>query len=404
MNGSFVSHSRLWVLAGLAAIMIFIGSCTNTIATTNQPTKTSPIPTSPTQTSPTQTSITPSNTSVPASPIDKSIVQVWIGERLEASGVVIGDGSQVLTVIDYEIFSPQNVNVITSDGDNFTASIQQLDPRTGATLLAVAGMKLPPVKTGDTTSLVQEQQVNARWYGYTPKIALEMQTAGLLVNPKYGTSPLVFGVYSSPGTLDNFLYIRQGAIITDDQGLVIGLMGVDYNLLFTHPSAPGMHPGVVRIESALELLIPDFAARPYANGPLMIVITNEQATGMRNGYFTNYDAVTEAMQNIFHRLGAPLPSDELPVNAYGIMANYENGDAITVVYARPVQLTSENGTVLAESKWVTINWNRGSGLPNQLFYGSGRMVLEGGFQLPDDLSELLKTIDPLAYHGGTTAP
>ena len=63
-----------------------------------------------------------------------------------------------------------------------------------------------------------------------------------------------------------------------------------------------------------------------------------------------------------------------------------------------MELTSAAGTMLAQAKWVSIQWDRADGKSNLLFYGSGRLDLEGGFQLPDDLSDLLSIIDPLAYH------
>jgi hypothetical protein len=63
-----------------------------------------------------------------------------------------------------------------------------------------------------------------------------------------------------------------------------------------------------------------------------------------------------------------------------------------------MELTSSDGVLLARAKWVSIQWNRAGGEPNLLFYGSGHWDLEGGFRLPDDLSDLLAAIDPLIHY------
>jgi hypothetical protein len=157
------AHSS-WVLLLLAVILVCTGSCNNPVTntTTSQTTKTSPTPTS--------TSITPSIT-------DKSIVQVWVGENLEATGIVIGDGSQVITIIDYEESFPESINVITPDGDNYSASVQRIDPRTGATLLEVGGLDFPAAVTNSATNTGQTQSAVATWYGqdYTASGSLETE-------------------------------------------------------------------------------------------------------------------------------------------------------------------------------------------------------------------------------------
>jgi hypothetical protein len=336
--------------------------------------------------------------------IDESIVQVWTDDVLEATGVVIGDGSKALTAIDYEVSYPERVNVITPNGDNFTAAIQALDPRTGATLLDVTGMKLPPAETGKTPASTQPQNTFAVWYGQTYSQSgpakTELETSRVTVIPDPDNVKLIVGISrTSPGGgMDNPPYIRQGAVITDDKGTVLGMVGVDYMSLFPHPHPfPFIPPGFT-ISSALELLSPDFATKPYADGPLMIVITANGASAMHLSYFANYDAVTQVMQKTFRRLGEPLKPEELPENIYDVTSNGQNGNAVTVDYARPVELSNPAGTIHVQAKWVCIQWGRPDGKPNALYYGSGRMMLEGGFRMPDDLATMQAVIDPLAYH------
>ena len=104
----------------------------------------------------TPTSIAPAttSTSLPATDaVKNSIVQVWIGadsggtKTFEALGVPVGDGTTVLTVIDYEDFTPGEAEVRTQDNKTYSTTIQAIDARTGATLLKLDSGSLPPVAT-----------------------------------------------------------------------------------------------------------------------------------------------------------------------------------------------------------------------------------------------------------------
>jgi hypothetical protein len=69
-----------------------------------------------------------------------------------------------------------------------------------------------------------------------------------------------------------------------------------------------------------------------------------------------------------------------------------------VVYPRPVNLTDRKGEVLAQAKWIGIQWGLSGKQPDRLYYGNkGGMVL-GGFTINGDLSCLEKLADSLAYH------
>lgn len=335
--------------------------------------------------------------------VDESIVQVRDAGNLAATGVVIGDGSQVLTVLNYEVSVPDSLDIVTADGEIYPASIHTIDPRTGATLLKVGATGLPAASTGDAESLAAEQQVVARWYQQLYIDGSlgepELEKAELLVLPDTPGAPVNFSVYFPPDSMPDRPNIRQGAVIIDEKGAVVGLLGLDYNTMFTHPHGIGILPPVASINAALEMLAPDFADRPYADGPLMITLDSESGTVFFLSYFPNYDAVTEAIQKIIHQLETPLATEELPQDYHAVtVVGPAECRVATVVYARPVELTSADGILLARAKWVSIRWNRVDGGPNILYYGSGQWNLEGGFQLPDDLSELLNAIEPLVHY------
>ena len=71
-----------------------------------------------------------------AEAVKDSIAQVWVKyasadtATFEALGILVGDGTTVLTVIDYEDFTPGEAEVRTQDNRTFSATIQAIDART----------------------------------------------------------------------------------------------------------------------------------------------------------------------------------------------------------------------------------------------------------------------------------
>jgi len=383
---NFMSPKKTWSLTLLVVVLIGVYSCT------------SPVNESP-PSQPAGTESSPVTTSV----VDEAIVQVWDSDILAATGVVIGDGSQVLTVLNFEESVPNGLDVVAVSGDRYHASIQAIDPRTGATLLKVEAAVLPVAATGDAALLVSDQQVIARWY-QQPYIENnpgepELAKTDMLTYIFSSGAQVNFHIHFPPGVMPDIPHVGQGAVITDDKGVVLGLLGVDYNAMFSHPHGLGMLPSVASINAALELLSPDFAEKPYTHGPLMIVIDSEVGTQLFLSYFPNYDVVTEAIRKIIRQLETPLPVEELPQDYHAVtIVGPADHNTVTVVYALPAELTSSDGILLARAKWVSIQWNRAGGEPNLLFYGSGHWDLEGGFRLPDDLSDLITAIDPLIHY------
>ena len=98
--------------------------------------------------------------------IEETVVQVWepsptTGEpaTLVAFGVSVGDGNQVLTVLNYEDYVPGNLEVVLPGYGRFNASVQAIDPRTGATLLKLEEANLPVATIGDTSVIKPGQSV-----------------------------------------------------------------------------------------------------------------------------------------------------------------------------------------------------------------------------------------------------
>jgi hypothetical protein len=369
-----VFRKTLWI--PLLALLFTIGSCTGQTATTS-------------------ITITPTLTASQVSLLNpESVVQVWIGENFEANGVVIGDGSKILTVIDYQFYTPGDVSIFTCNGDNITAKIIQLDPRTGATLCALDGIKLLPAVTGDATQITSGMEVYVTWYGwnetgkpYPLKLQNTMLTATIVPDVKN----LQFDVHYSQSALQSpsLPYITQGCIIYDKNGAILGLTGVNYSGFIIHTYLPMSVPRAASINSTLELLEPDFSSRPYANGPLMKMAINRGAGSYHVGYLDGYEVLTANLLKIFSAVGSPLPASEIPPTAYDVTVNPRDSKTLVTVYAHPVEIKNINGEIVARAKWVSIMWDRDDGGPTRLFYGNGLPGVEGGFFLPDDVINLI---------------
>lgn len=345
----------------------------------------------------------PSSIGSPMAQIDveDSLVQVWSGEELLATGVTVGNEGDILIVLNWEVTTWESVNITAAQGETYLASVRNVDPRTGATSLHVPGLDLPLLETAEAET---GANVTAWWYRPTLIDDLlvngqgepELEKTWLTVG---GTgSPVQFTGLVPPESMFDRPMPCMGAVITDETGAVLGLLGPDYMELFPHPHPFGAIPTAAAIGPAFELLSPGYPERSYAAGPLMVVITNEQATAMRYGLLENYDGVVKDLQAVFRQAGTPLTADELPERYYDIRKDASDGNTATFAFSRPVELYGPGGTLCGSGKWVCIQWGRTGGAPDVIYYGDGRLELKGGFELAGDISGFLDVIDPLAYH------
>jgi hypothetical protein len=336
--------------------------------------------------------------------VDASIVQVWgptrvAGEPLAlmAFGVAVGDGSQVLTVLNYEEYTPDDsLEVVLPGQGKYKASVQAIDPRTGATLLKLEGARLPSAAIGDSATIKQDQHVLIRgWSG--PQLTFK-KTPALIAIYK-GTVPLFFNVYLPEKEVMRGEWVSdQGAVVTDEKGRVIGLVGPVYNRLIPHVGPVGWIPPIVRIESVIGLLAPDVENQPWAKEPifsLILITTKYSLTGHAPSqpWLANYNEITEDIRTLLGTMGEPLPASELPSDYLSISWNYPlavdvDSTLLTVVYPRPVELRDTGGQLVAEAKWVGIQWGRSEGKPNRILYGSLAYNIEGGFELKGDVTAL----------------
>jgi hypothetical protein len=348
-------------------------------------------------------------------PLDNSIVQVWrLGSNggvdiLEAMGIVVGDGTTVLTIINYEDHNPGESEVVSHGHGKFAATTQAIDSRTGATLLKLDEGRLPVVKTGDATTLKTGDKLMIWAQAPNPGFTLE-PTEVLKQDLPSISSALTFNVYLAQQEGYDGVSNQQGAVVADQSGKVFGLESVITHLLAPNVGGPGSIPPVITINSALELLSPNANGQPWANGPLLIAASEiGSRNGIYDGTMSDYVPVVNAITQVLSELGGPLSISDLPQQGFFSYvfwqsAGFDSPDGSTLITAfpKPVELRNFTGTVLAQAKWVGIQWDRDDGKPSRVVYGNVAYVADGSFEITGETSSLdndIRTLlnDPTPY-------
>jgi hypothetical protein len=307
--------------------------------------------------------------------------------------VPVGDGTTILTIIDYEDYTPADgdIEVITQNNETFLASIQAIDARTGATLLKLDSGSLQPVPIRDPSTLKTNEPLIV-WAQINSDPVPE--PTNVIGGPDTfpNSVPLYFGVYLPNGVYGGA--ITQGAVVTDQNGKVLGLEDVyDYRLVIILGPI-GRIPPIISIESAAELLSPFANLQPWANGPYLFtsnVIGNYIGNYDENG--SDYPVLANSITLVLNELGAPLSTSDLPHTFLSYtwsnaIPQSSDGHLLTTIFPRPVNLCNSAGTVLAQAKWVGIQWDRSNGKLSRVVYGSTAYMIDGSFEIIDDTNVL----------------
>ena len=319
---------------------------------------------------------------------DGWVVQVWrlaednLPERKVASGIVVDDGNHVLTVLDYEENIPEELLVVSPKYGRFDATIKAVDYRTSATLLQLQDANLPVAEIGDGPSPGAEQKVSVRGWVGDEYEKIEAKAAF-----SEDLSPLFFSVQAS-------ILNMEGASVIDNNGKVIGLMDGNWSkLIFRSVFSALPAPPGIGIESAMALLTDE----SHNIGPAVYVILTP-STG-RDTVPDTYQiplnvikGLDSAVTGLLDELGESLPFDDMP----GFLSLH-SGDGIMLVtaFTFPVELYGSDGSLLAQARWVGIQWNRDGDKPNRLLYGGSPYEVEGAVSIDGDMGELLQVIQPV---------
>lgn len=336
-------------------------------------------------------------TTSPTELLNRAIVQVLkpaeAGEPEEqmSLGIVVGDGNQVLALMNYEEYSTGNLIILTKNHKRYTAIFQAVDTRTGITLFKLDNVRLPSVTLGNSqiTPSYGAKVIVWRWDD-SNQVALTSLSA--TVSPDQAPRPLFFSIsYGENEELD------IPGIVTDNQGNILGLMNSFHNRLVQGLGPIGRAPLVANIDNARELL----SGKDQYTSLDSPVLSTLAGKGDIKGYFggilpspSNYNDMSVALFDLLGKLGEPIETSDLNINNsvgwYGF-----DSISLIVVYPRSIELKNNDGDVLAQAKWISIQWDRSDGSPNRLFYGDVPYTIKVGFELIGDITNLQLSIPPL---------
>jgi hypothetical protein len=204
--------------------------------------------------------------------------------------------------------------VMSPGGAAFTATIQAIHARTGATILKLDAGKLPPVTTRDPTTLNATEQLIV-WDQSDPDSTLE-PTSIIGPNVSPDSSALDFSVVLPEG-VQNSGGVTKGAVVVDQSGKVLGLESIWGYTLVMRTGHPGFIPPIISINCTTELLSPIANQLPWVNGPYLFSSNvvgpdNRNHNGGYFGFDRDYLPVSTAVTQVLNELGLVTSITDLP--------------------------------------------------------------------------------------------
>jgi hypothetical protein len=330
-------------------------------------------------------------TSCQLAAVENSMVQVWAAKEDDepiAFGVVVGDGSQIITAFSYEFEIPNELWVGMPGKTKYRAIIKSIETETSATLLEMESFKFKPTGLlAEPNSLNSGEKITV--IGWDISSFKKIRKQSTIYNGGVATL-----------SLDAPRIVFPGAIVMNNKGRIAGIIGVFYNSLAPRLGPATQFGPLIELNSASTLFLPDTNNHWETMPVYALITTRESLTGNAPDYPQRgkYNEMTAAVAQLLNNIGEPLPTNELPKDFMTL--SWSSLDAIdgtlfTAIYPRPVQLTTTSGNVVAEARWVGLQWGRSEGKPNRIFYGhfdDGRAIVDGGFYLTEDTNALESTL------------
>ena len=302
-----------------------------------------------------------------------SIVQIFDGDNFMATGAVVGDGSYVVTVINYEHYSPGPLKVIIPGKVKYNATIQSFDPRTSATLLKISEKHSSTIKIGDSTLIETGQNIFLKQW--IKNDSGEEQVKEVKLEVSNIISALQFNISWPKSNSQQYFDVASGGLVFNDHDYLIGIVGTTYGSISV---PPGYISPVVTINSINDLVSGKTEQQSWAKGPVMLSVAQPNSISYNLVVPTNYDEVALGLEKIVNDFGDRLSSDEINPG-YSIFTP-DSGKILIALFASPIKLSNNNGVIIKEVKWIGVQ-SINNNYFEKLFYGTSPYHIEGGFQI-----------------------
>ena len=301
-----------------------------------------------------------------------------------ADGLIVSADGLVLTVLDYS--EPMDRLEIQVPGrGRFDATIERVDPRTGATLLRIDAAGLPFASLGDSATVGLGEPVVL--------LHRDEETGYLEVWEGYGAPATNEG---SRDTLFALLPMgsigRHGSVVLNRDGGLLGMAG-QWTWWGTSYSSSGPAPGPARPAvktDSLRQLLDEHVGEDMASIPAAVSYHAIPATWQIDSPVTR-GLLAEPARNAMESLEGVAEGVNVGRKDDDVLRG-KPGHILELVFVQPQELRSQFGELLGEARYVAFWWGRENGEPDVVLCGAEPGYICGAF-LAGDLSELKAVLE-----------
>lgn len=316
--------------------------------------------------------------------VQEGIAQVWDSDSLVGTGIVVNDGTEVLTLLSYYPVLPDDLYVIINSQKLETSRIVT-DFRDGATLLKINGGPFPTAALEDASKITLGNSVFIR--GWTASTS-EFNNAPMKVSETLTKDdpPRFRIVWSTKNQTPPLGIYNRGCVVADSNGKILGFIGYDIWDIFDSPSPP-FTPPVFSVTDMLDYLTSNAGneALSYLPTAYHFVADSISIWAQVPPY---YEDISKEVRSLLNTVGKPIEVAKLKADYEHYPSDTWFGNAFIAAYAVPIDLRNADGTLLAEANWIILQWNMPDN-PNAVIYGTGRTwEAAGAFEILGDFSGL----------------
>ncbi|GEM_PF-5838091 len=293
-------------------------------------------------------------------------VELANGRLRNQQGLVVADGT-MLTVLDLteEIAA---LSVRLADGSDSNATIERIDPRTGAALLSVSFEAQPAVAGLDAAVAPGEPVLLLSRDWNSDELIVEEA----LASPSLNAPDLVFALPAG-----YFPPTQRGTVVVAD-GTPIGLAGharTWYGQQAVWGQMGGTDLPVVLLGAALHLL--ERSSPPPSIVPAGVVYHGQDRGQPVDGPETRA-LLAGPVQEVLDRLGEPVELENLGRHPRYVLPNKQT-TMLELLFAAPQELRRTGGGLLGKARYIVLWWGRKDGAPDLVICGPNAEHLGGAF-------------------------